>query len=125
VPNIRVLLAALTPFRADIIRKILSQAPDMDVLGPGSRPDALPAAAEIGEADVLILGSGAGRHGGEGDGEIEALLEARPRIKILALEEDGRNVMLHELRPRAVSLGDLSAGRLIDAIRDAVLSHTG
>jgi DNA-binding NarL/FixJ family response regulator len=123
VPNIRVLLAALTPFRADIIRKILSQAPDMDVLGPGARTDALPGAADIGEADVLILGSVVARHGG--DEEIEALLESRPRIKILALEEDGRNAVLHELRPRAVSLGDLSASRLIEAIRDAVLSHSG
>jgi DNA-binding NarL/FixJ family response regulator len=121
VPNIRILLAALTPFRADIIRKILSQASDMEVIEPGSRLEKLPHTGDIGTADVLILGSGVARQGGE----IEALLRAQPQLKILALEEDGRRAVLHELRPQAVSLGDLSASRLIDAIRGAVLSSIG
>jgi hypothetical protein len=40
-----------------------------------------------------------------------------PRLKVLAISDDGKTGALHEMRPHRIPLGAMSAESLCDAIR--------
>ena len=65
------------------------------------------------------------RHCGAGGHAVHPPGVARDKEEERPDEDERARDRKHELRPRAVSLGYLSASRLIEAIRDAVLSHSG
>jgi hypothetical protein len=76
--------------------------------------DLMRVAADTG-ADVLIVGSRSV------DSDIVCrLLETHPRLKTLAVNNDGQNGDLYEWRPRRKHLGELSPQTLLDAILDNV-----
>lgn len=56
----------------------------------------------------------------------ERLLRARPRLRILALDEEGRQAALYEptsgARPRKLGLADVSMEGLVSAIRVTISS---
>lgn len=67
-------------------------------------------AVEQSHANAVIVGAD--------DPELAvALLERHPRLKLLAIIADGREVLLYELRPRREVLGELSSDALLDALR--------
>jgi hypothetical protein len=59
---------------------------------------------------------------GSDDGEVSEpyrrLLDDHPRLKVLALEGDGRSGSIWELRPHRIPLGELSPRRLVQAINE-------
>jgi len=121
--GIRVLLA-LPPLLADLVQDILERDLSTHVTG---RLDATPdlsleqtiAAARESRAQVVLLGVRRGRIASFCD----ALLDERPRIKILSIDEDGRAGTMNELTPHATPLGPLWPEGLLDAIR-AAAAHT-
>ena len=66
------------------------------------------------DADFVITGADVLR-----PDDVDALLEARPRMKVLAVVGDGRDAFLYELRPQKVPLGEVSPHTLLEAIRAA------
>jgi DNA-binding NarL/FixJ family response regulator len=100
----------------DIVRDAFAQESDMEVVGVLETSDTLLEDARESRADVVILGL----TDTELPGVCTELITAHPLMKVLAVAGDGRRVLLHELRPQTVSLGELSPEGLIDAVRTAV-----
>jgi DNA-binding NarL/FixJ family response regulator len=109
----RILLANLPRWRRELVAAILARETDMEVVAGGSAaPEAFARTAKDKHFDVVVIG--------QDDEEIAAmLLERAPRAKVLAVTAEGGHACLYELRPRRMSLGDVSAAQLVDAIRSA------
>ena len=118
--HIRILLAGLSRMLADIVRRVLTGSPDLEVVGTLGRLDEVAPALLRADADVLIVGL----EGADAMAEFEPLLATHPYLKIFALDGDGRRAVLYELRPHSIPLGELSPQSLIDAIRSAVSVRT-
>ena len=56
---------------------------------------------------------------GRKDPAAAELLALHPRLKIIALEDDGKCAVLYELRPRRMPLGELSPGLLAKVVEAA------
>jgi hypothetical protein len=123
VDEIKVLLA-LTPLLADIVDDMLAADPSITVVG---RLDAVPdldldealSIARSTHANVVLLAVDRG----EAARVYDALFDARPRLKIVSIDDDGRAGTAYELAPRLTSLGELRRETLVSAIRE-VTSHT-
>ena len=116
--RIRILISDVPGMLRDIIEEILAAQSDMTVVGAGSDGVGVVEAVERTRADLLIRGDG------HDDPEVEAVLEARPRLKVLSVEGDGRHSYLSELRPQVSPLGELSPQTLLDSIRAAYVAET-
>lgn len=101
----------------EIIRDIVTHQPDMQVVGELAESGEFVSAPRRGRSDVVILGLGE-------EAELPAacldLLEAFPGVAILALSGNGRQAYIYRLRPERVSVGQVSAASLTDAIRSSV-----
>jgi DNA-binding NarL/FixJ family response regulator len=97
----------------DIVKTIVIDQPDMEVVGElGLEGDVSNVAAETA-ADFVITSLGdAGLHP-----SCARLLDARSRVKVLAIGGDGRNAFLYELQPRRSAVGELSPDVLAAVIR--------
>jgi DNA-binding NarL/FixJ family response regulator len=118
---IRIVLASLPRMFAEIVRKVLGTAPDFEVVAAVGSLEELEDALAVHDADVVV----AGVAGPNGRGRFDALLRAHPAVRVFSLEGDGRQTLLHELRPHSVLLGNVSPEGLIDAIRASagVVNH--
>ncbi len=103
----------------DIVKDIIASRDDIEVAGEVANGTSLVRAAANARVDVVILG----RSAGADTDDYEAILYSRPRLKILAITDDGRRGVLHEMAPHVVPLGELSPAGLIDAILLASPSH--
>lgn len=99
----------------EIIRSLLVAEPDIEIVGELADPHSLAEAVEEHRARVLILGTKQGRV----PDSCRALVDDRPRLRLLAVSEDARDTTLFELRPYEVALGELSPERLLGAVRSA------
>lgn len=118
---IRVMLAGLPRMLTEIVARVLAGAPDFEVTTwPGSLERLMDIPAED-QPDVVVT-SLAPQQRLE---DLTSLLRARPSLRILALEGDGRHAVMYELQPHAVPLGDVSAEGLIDAIRSTTRARNG
>ena len=111
---IRVLFLAMTGFVADLVRQIVAPHDDIEIVGSLPNPPDLNAVGAVPPADLLIIECDADRAGLR---RLDPLLAARPGLKALAIEDDGRSASMYALVPRFTQLGPLSADRLIDFIR--------
>lgn len=99
----------------DIVTGVLRALDDMEVVDCGETPADPVQTATRTAADLVILGCQEDELTQVGD----RLLEVNPRIKVLAVEADGRRAFLYELRPHKVPLGEVSPQTLVRAIRQA------
>lgn len=99
----------------EIVKAVIEPKPELLLVYEHSgRTDLMRVAADTG-ADVLIVGSRSI------DTDIVCrLLESHPRLKTLAVNNDGQNGDLYEWRPRRKHLGELSPRTLLDAILENV-----
>jgi hypothetical protein len=67
-------------------------------------------------ADVVILGQSL-REPGEAP---RRMLNKDPRLKLLAVADDGRHAMLYQMRLHQAVIYDVSPGSLADAIRSVI-----
>jgi len=100
----------------EIVRKVLTREPDLEVVGAVSSLDDFDYALAIHQADVVVAGV-SGTHSGR---EFDPLLRAHPAVRVFSLQGDGRQTVLHEMRPHSVPLGNVTPEELIDAIRTSV-----
>jgi len=121
VERVRVVLAGLPRMLAEIVRRVLGEAPDLEVIDMSVNSDNLADSLEYHEADVLVTGL----RPDQSIDQFASLLRAHPSLRIFALEGDGRRAVLYELQPHTVPLGDVSPEGLIDAIRSTARVRNG
>jgi len=109
----RVLLAHLPQMLRDLVWEIVGREADMEIVGEVSGGAQLVAVAHATDAEFVI----AGLDDAELPPPFRELLDERPGMKVLGLEDDGRLGVLYELVPRKVVLGELTAGSLVTVIR--------
>ena len=116
VGHTRVLLIGRRLLR-DLVEQLLSAEPDIEIVGSDELGSTLVAAADATSATLVILADGEGELG---DACVK-LLRARPRLRAMAIVNDGREGWLYELRPHRelVCEGELSRERLVTAVRAA------
>jgi DNA-binding NarL/FixJ family response regulator len=109
----RVLLIDMAPMTREIIRRSVSRARDIALVGEYPAGAPLAEVAEERDADVVIFGTT-----DEGlPSECSELMKRRPRTRVLTVERNGRAAFMYELRPYAVPLGEASPSALLDAVR--------
>lgn len=108
---IRVVLIDLPRMLCDVVRGLLAGAAEAQVVAEVRLPGSLIAAVDEAAADLVIAG-----HPSASEASVLKLLEARPRVKAVAIADDGRRGVLYELRPHRVPLGEMSPRTLLAAI---------
>jgi hypothetical protein len=93
----------------EIVRSLVAGDPDLELVAELSDARGLADAVSHCGPDVVV--------GRSKPGEIRDLLERRPTMKIVQVENDGRSSFLYELRPHRVPLGELSNARLLEVLR--------
>jgi DNA-binding NarL/FixJ family response regulator len=115
---IRVLIVDMPGVLHDIVCATL--APERDIVVVGDVTDveeSLDEVVEAAEPAVVVLGSD---HPAAAD-ECRDLLALHSGLKLLALDGDGAQTFLVEMRPKATPLGELSPSTLVSAIRSAAV----
>jgi DNA-binding NarL/FixJ family response regulator len=111
---INVILVDMPTMLREIVSGVIADQADIEVVAE---------VASAGEAEALLgdrakpwalIGSG-----GLAVTEIEELLDAAPRAKLLTLSVTADRFLLYELRPQRVDLGEVSPPVLVEAIRSA------
>jgi DNA-binding NarL/FixJ family response regulator len=98
-----------------IIRGIVADQPDMEVVGELSERAELEAMVEQTSAAFVIMG----RDSPDATEGFRTLLTRQPPVRILAITGEGKAASLYELRPQRIPIGELSASRLVSVIRGA------
>ncbi|HEX8695878.1 MAG TPA: hypothetical protein VF746_25910 [Longimicrobium sp.] len=113
MPRTRLLLAAVPPLLADIVRDALAEEPGVEVVGSAAG-DLFDAVAASGAHVVLA------ENGGGGLSDLHLRLMYRyPRLKLLTVSPDGRRVALWRLVPERRVLSDPTPRGLAEAVRRA------
>jgi DNA-binding NarL/FixJ family response regulator len=116
---ILVLLAMLPPMVRAALEGVFADQADIRVVGDVSDPTEVLLAVRRTGADVVILGM----QDTKLPGIASHLLDQYPHLKILAVSSEHRQVFLYELRRQLVSLGEMDAHGLVQAIRTAMRSE--
>jgi hypothetical protein len=112
--KIRVLLLEMTGIVADLVRRTVSEQADLEIVASVPALHELDVTAAAAEADLVITpypSSAAGLS------RFDDLLGARPGLRVLAIEDDGRRASMYALAPQATELGLLTPETLIEFIR--------
>jgi chemotaxis response regulator CheB len=118
--RIRILLAELPRMLRDIVERVVSTQPDMEIVGAAAGADTLSDDVARTTPDVVILAMARDASPHRFDG----LLVDRPALSILAITEDGRGAYRYEMRPQVLPLTEVSPSGLLDAIRASVRAGT-
>jgi hypothetical protein len=110
----RIVLAEMPAVLEAIVAETIAREPDMVLVAQHVPTATLTTAVHVQQADVVIIRSDA-----TADALQEALLDSRPRVRVLAISSEGRDVLVTELAPRRRRLRDVSPSSLIAAIRRA------
>jgi DNA-binding NarL/FixJ family response regulator len=108
----RIVLVDMPTLMREIVRNILTDEPDLEVVAELDDGDRLLGLLESTGARNVVWGA---------DGvvpNVEPVLAAFPSVRVLAILEDGRSSFLYRLRPHKSALGQMSPERLVGAIRE-------
>jgi chemotaxis response regulator CheB len=109
----RILLVALPRMLEEIVTHILRGQRGMEIAGTTRKLDGLSRKVARTRPDVVVLGTD--------DAPLAAaLLEQSPRLKVLAVAEEGQDWWLYSLTAERIRLGALSSARLVRAVQRAV-----
>lgn len=111
--RIRVVLVGVRRMLSELVTEALAVDPDIEIACETVDRTELPSLASRKGADVVIIG------GDEPNpsAAFDILRAVRPRLRVLAITDDGRETLLYELQPHEVALGQLSGAGLLDAVR--------
>ena len=101
----------------EIVDGALSKRPGVRLVDETKADGTLLDAADRTGADCLIVSSES-----VGASEVCRLLEQRPRMRVFAIDGDGRDGCLYELRPNLALVGQLSPDSLAHAVLGGRLS---
>jgi hypothetical protein len=107
-----VVLVGLQGIMGEIVRDALRGRP-IDIVGDIDDEARLDATVDLAAADCVVWLIS------RSDPPAVELLYRHPRLKIVALEHDGKQAFLHELRPVRTPLGELSPDRLAEVVESA------
>ncbi len=107
----RIVLVDLPRITREIIEQAVGAEPDMVIVDGLADGASLPDAVKRREPDFVISGRD------YEFAEVCAILDERPRLRVLAVLEDGREATLYELRPTRTPLGEVSPLTIVEAIR--------
>jgi DNA-binding NarL/FixJ family response regulator len=115
----RIVLAGMPQLLQDVVREVVLDQPDMEVVGEASSLGEMLVLAARTPADVVLVGPT----------EMELpelvlqLLQEEPHLKVLGLIDGGRRAYLYELRPHREVLEQVSIEELLRAIRSLLDTH--
>lgn len=102
----------LTGILADLMTAAFQSQPDMSIVDTPDQCD-LRDAMQRSQADVIIW-----RLDDVDVPDVDPELFTRhPRVKVLAVQDDGRSFVFWELRPHRTALGELSLTGVVDHVR--------
>jgi DNA-binding NarL/FixJ family response regulator len=107
----KIVLVDLPRITREIIEQAVGAEPDMVIVDGLAGGASLPDAVQRREPDFVISGRD------YEFAEVCAILDERPRLRVLAVLEDGREATLYELRPTRTPLGEVSPQTIVEAIR--------
>jgi DNA-binding NarL/FixJ family response regulator len=105
---------------ADIVRRVLSQENDVEVVASLEGIDGWQLVSETQEVDLVIT---AYRPSETELRRFDRALASRPGLRVLAIEGDGRTACMYALRPYTTQLGPLSPETLIEFVRASARSE--
>lgn len=108
-----IVLATSRPILESIVLAALAAEPAVEVVATFSTLEAMEAFLTDRSVELAIVDVGDESNGGPES----RLLRKFPGLRVLAIAGDGRTATLHELRPHAIPLGEISPERLRRAIR--------
>jgi hypothetical protein len=112
VAPIRIVLIGMTRMLREIVYETLTSGRDVRIVNQYDEVDDLVAAIERDRPEFVIAGAETIPRQ-----NVARALDAAPRLKILGLAADGRQLYLHELAPRRLEFGEISPQRLLTIIR--------
>jgi hypothetical protein len=110
---LRILLAGMTNMLFQIVSSVLAQSAENTLVGRVDSQDEVASRVRSTHADVVMMQA---THPESGQ-TIWPLLYKFPALKVVTIASSGRNGFVHELRPVAHPLLDLSAETLHAALR--------
>jgi len=113
LPGPRRILVFGSLFLRSVVRKVVEETPDVEIVGEGEASAAALEAAAGTAADFVVVSV---RDSALAAAHLD-LLEQRPRARVLALAGIGENASLWELNPGHELIRDISPEGLLDAIR--------
>ena len=114
--KIRVLLANRPRMLREVLREIIEDQPDMEVVGEVLDPLDLLMAVRNMKADAVILAV----KDSEEPGLCSHLLAEYPNLAILCLALEGKSAFIEQLCPRRLEIVDPSEDKILSALRHAV-----
>ncbi len=108
----RIAFVDLPRMLREILKSALVAHPEMSVVAEFPSDVSLSVAAVRSNADVLVAGLA-----DASDEHLDEVVTAHPRIKVLAIEAAGRWMFLYELRPRRVTVGEVSPEQFVDLVK--------
>jgi DNA-binding NarL/FixJ family response regulator len=118
--RIRILLAGMPTLLVDVLHHVVAAEPDMEIVGRIGGDDLLEAVRRT-QVDVILVGPRLPTSGSDYLG----LLRQRPRLRVVAFADDGKNGALYEMRPRRIALPEMSRRALCRSIRGRSNGRTG
>jgi len=106
------MLAALPRMLEEIVFHALCSERGLEITGTFRNVDGLSRKVARARPDVIVLGQ-------DHPSLVAALLEQRPRLKVLAVVEEGQDSWLYCLSPERTRMGALSPSSLVGAVRRA------
>jgi hypothetical protein len=111
-----VVFAGLPRLLRDILYASVLLQDDLSLVGEAATPGDLERILRQEGADVIVLGDAAPQL----PSRYQGLFAVNPRVRILAIVDNGRENLIYELRPHRKALGQCSPSELRRVIRDGV-----
>jgi DNA-binding NarL/FixJ family response regulator len=111
VERTRTLLALSEGMLGEIVRELLANAPEIEVIGQLEDQANLQDTVRRLDPDVVVI------TGADTVALADGLLARESRLRVLAIGGEGQSALLYELRPRRLQLGELSPETLLAALR--------
>ena len=110
----RVILVEMPRMLGEIVREVVSNEPDLEIVEADDGDAALATIGASGACVVITRREDPVRE------RIGRWLGTGPQVRVLALSTDGRDGALYELQPQERLLGEISPPVLLAAIRDTL-----
>jgi DNA-binding NarL/FixJ family response regulator len=108
----RIVLIDMSPLLREIVRGVVTAAPDLEVVAEHDEAVDLRETVEHDDADFVIVGTDAAA-----ETCMRSVVGADLGVRALEIRSDGRECVLYELRPHRVALGEISPATLLATIR--------
>jgi DNA-binding NarL/FixJ family response regulator len=112
VSRIRVLLVQLTGVLGEVVRGVIDQQADIEIVREVAHAPDARAAVFAEKFDLIVW-----RTDGVDAADVAALLQGNAPPKVLTVEDDGRGASVWQLRAEQMAIGQVSPDSLVQAIR--------